>query len=439
MPIYPTINGSGGGGGSIGGSSGATDNAIIRADGTGGSTIQSSLATIDDSGNIISPTGIQVGNSASIGTSGGMNRTNDIATTITDFSAAPAWRHFANRLILNPNADTTATANAILNQISTDAANTHNFGTMVCGSFVAQHLGSGNVTTISGFGISSINGGSGTVTSQMGMNVNSYNSSTGTVTSNYGLRIVTGSFSASGTVTNNYGIHISSPYTTGTLTNHIGLSIENQSAGGSGFAIYAAGGKSYHNGNFGLGRDPGYQLDVQTEMRVITTSTIGPAIILENTGFAGAVWKIISAGSADVGGGGSFQISSYSDGTTPFVITSAGSGSNVVWIRNARFTQTIAASAVPSSGVLTLGDDGNIFSITGTSAIDGITTTRWNAGSIITLIFAAAATANHNSTVSAPAAPILLSGSANQTMTADSTLTLLYDGTNWQEIGRKIA
>lgn len=41
-----------GGGGGIGGSTGSTDNAILRADGTGGATLQSSLATIDDSGRI---------------------------------------------------------------------------------------------------------------------------------------------------------------------------------------------------------------------------------------------------------------------------------------------------------------------------------------------------------------------------------------------------
>jgi len=41
-----------GGGGTIGGSTGSTDNRIIRADGTGGSTIQSSAIAIDDSGNI---------------------------------------------------------------------------------------------------------------------------------------------------------------------------------------------------------------------------------------------------------------------------------------------------------------------------------------------------------------------------------------------------
>ena len=46
-----------GGGGTLGGSTGSTDNAIIRADGTGGATVQSSLATVDDSGSVNIPTG----------------------------------------------------------------------------------------------------------------------------------------------------------------------------------------------------------------------------------------------------------------------------------------------------------------------------------------------------------------------------------------------
>jgi hypothetical protein len=39
-------------GGSLSGSTGSTDNALLRADGTGGATVQSSAATIDDSGNV---------------------------------------------------------------------------------------------------------------------------------------------------------------------------------------------------------------------------------------------------------------------------------------------------------------------------------------------------------------------------------------------------
>lgn len=49
ITVLPTP---GAGGGSIGGSTGATDNRILRADGTGGSTVQSSAAEVDDSGNV---------------------------------------------------------------------------------------------------------------------------------------------------------------------------------------------------------------------------------------------------------------------------------------------------------------------------------------------------------------------------------------------------
>lgn len=50
-PVTITISESSSGSG-IGGSTGPTDNAILRANGTGGSTLQSSAVTIDDSGNI---------------------------------------------------------------------------------------------------------------------------------------------------------------------------------------------------------------------------------------------------------------------------------------------------------------------------------------------------------------------------------------------------
>lgn len=50
LPVTPEA------GGGIGGSTGATDNAILRADGTGGDTVQSSLVTIDDTGKLFAPT-----------------------------------------------------------------------------------------------------------------------------------------------------------------------------------------------------------------------------------------------------------------------------------------------------------------------------------------------------------------------------------------------
>lgn len=55
-------NSSPGTGGTIGGSTGATDNAILRADGVGGSTVQSSSVSISDAGAIKGPTQIEDSN-----------------------------------------------------------------------------------------------------------------------------------------------------------------------------------------------------------------------------------------------------------------------------------------------------------------------------------------------------------------------------------------
>lgn len=46
----------------IGGSTGASDNRVLRADGTGGGTLQSSAVTIDDSGNVTGAGSVDVGN-----------------------------------------------------------------------------------------------------------------------------------------------------------------------------------------------------------------------------------------------------------------------------------------------------------------------------------------------------------------------------------------
>jgi len=47
-----TIAAAGGGGGGLGGTTGSTGNALLRADGTGGSTVKGSPIVVDDSGNV---------------------------------------------------------------------------------------------------------------------------------------------------------------------------------------------------------------------------------------------------------------------------------------------------------------------------------------------------------------------------------------------------
>ena len=91
---------------------------------------------------------------------------------------------------------------------------------------------------------------------------------------------------------------------------------------------------------------------------------------------------------------------------------------------------------VASAGTLTVGDDGNYFDITGTTTINYITTTNWQAGSRITLQFDGSLTVTHNAG-SAPAdtAAIFLAAGANFAASAGKTLTLTYDGVYWRETG----
>lgn len=93
---------------------------------------------------------------------------------------------------------------------------------------------------------------------------------------------------------------------------------------------------------------------------------------------------------------------------------------------------------VASAGDLTLGSAGNSFSITGTTTINAITTTNWQAGSIIILIFASTPTVKHNTAGGASTAKMLLNGGVDFVASANDVLTLIYDGTNWLECSRSI-
>ena len=93
---------------------------------------------------------------------------------------------------------------------------------------------------------------------------------------------------------------------------------------------------------------------------------------------------------------------------------------------------------VASAGDLTLGSAGNSFSITGTTTINAITTTSWQAGSVIRLIFASTPTVKNNTAGGASTAKMLLNGGVDFSATANDVLTLIYDGTNWLECSRSI-
>ena len=96
---------------------------------------------------------------------------------------------------------------------------------------------------------------------------------------------------------------------------------------------------------------------------------------------------------------------------------------------------------IASATTITLGNDGNFFDITGTTIIDFITTTSWRSGSVIILQFDASVTVRDRTISGAPgagAADIALAGAANFSATADDTLTIVFDGTDWRELARSV-
>jgi len=100
---------------------------------------------------------------------------------------------------------------------------------------------------------------------------------------------------------------------------------------------------------------------------------------------------------------------------------------------------TAKGADVASANDLTLGSDGNSFTITGTTQINAILMAGWAGGAPVILYFSNVVTVKHNTAGGAGTAPILLSGSADFVTAANSVLVLSFDGTNWQELSRKAA
>jgi len=93
-------------------------------------------------------------------------------------------------------------------------------------------------------------------------------------------------------------------------------------------------------------------------------------------------------------------------------------------------TNVTAAAAITLTG-------GRFFVVSGNTNIDHIRTTGWNAGDKVTLKFTGTPTVNDNTGGAAAGfAAIQLTGAF--TASADDTLTLMYDGTDWKEDGRNV-
>ena len=137
-----------------------------------------------------------------------------------------------------------------------------------------------------------------------------------------------------------------------------------------------------------------------------------------------------------IGGGGGSDTNIYNtDGTLTGNRTITGAG-NYLAISGARVELSKGAN-VASANDLTLGSDGNTFLITGTTQINAITTTNWQAGSFVLLLFGGSITVKHNTSGGAGTAKIFLSNSIDFSAVSNDVLLLFYDGTQWQEVARK--
>lgn len=94
---------------------------------------------------------------------------------------------------------------------------------------------------------------------------------------------------------------------------------------------------------------------------------------------------------------------------------------------------TAKGADVPSTGDLTLGGDGNFFTISGTNTVNGIARANWTAGALIIIQTSGAQTWTNNGAPGAGFGKLFLVGGANVSMTANDLMMLVFDGTDWHQ------
>jgi len=144
-----------------------------------------------------------------------------------------------------------------------------------------------------------------------------------------------------------------------------------------------------------------------------------------------------SAATWEVDNGGTYTAST---GVHLFLSGALGSGADLGYARHAAGVLKITNGST-GIGVLLGGGasvasatampvpTGNVFHVTGTTSITSITSTNFVAGTVITLIFDGILTFTDGNNLK-------LAG--NFVTTADDTITLAYDGTNWYEVARAV-
>ena len=107
-----------------------------------------------------------------------------------------------------------------------------------------------------------------------------------------------------------------------------------------------------------------------------------------------------------------------------------------------KFIKPQGTDVASATGSISLNSDGNIFELTGTSAVTLIQSTGWSNGSEITLLFTSTASLTDGTANSGTLIGFELAGGANFTGSADDAITLILceiGGTQrWREKCRSV-
>lgn len=134
------------------------------------------------------------------------------------------------------------------------------------------------------YGVQGIVGhtGSGTLSEGRAMWAGTRVTGDGDITTAYGLYVHSGLSGGTGDIGTNYGVYVKNPIGTGggtiTGTNYA-LYLENQTRGATNYAIYAAGGNSYHGGRFAVGGTVAALAQMHVDQSVNDAAI--PALILD--------------------------------------------------------------------------------------------------------------------------------------------------------------
>lgn len=151
----------------------------------------------------------------------------------------------------------------------------------------------------------------------------------------------------------------------------------------------------------------------------------------------GYEWNFESGSGVGTGNSGSINFKTTSPSAHGSYVTRLSLQNHNVILGSARF-QTKTGANVASANDLTLGNDGNVFTITGTTQINAITTTNWQAGSEVVLIFSGSVTVKNNTAGGGGTAVMLLAGGVDFSATSNDVLKLVYNGTSWFEVSRSV-